>query len=238
MLNRRTFIGLAATAAIGSKLSWSKEKAMASLDHLLLGCSDLDAGIAFVEQRTGVKSAIGGVHPGRGTRNALLSLGERRYLEIIGPDPKQTEVEPYSLDLVNKIKSLKSPQLVDWAAHVSDMTGYAKHLRATGFKIVGPHPGQRKRPDGQTLHWKALGLQENMNGLLPFFIEWSADSIHPSKDAPSGCSLESFALEDKDPQALKLLLQQLELAADVRKGEKPRLVANIKGPKGVMELSS
>ncbi len=238
MLDRRTFIALIGTAAIGSRLTWAAGKMIASLDHLLLGCNDLDSSVAFVEQRTGVRAAIGGVHPGRGTRNALLSLGERRYLEIIAPDPKQTKIEPFALDLLNQIKSLKSPQLVEWAAHVSDMDTYARHLRAAGFKLEGPTPGQRKRPDGKTLHWKTLGLEENMNGLLPFFIQWSADSVHPSKDAPSGCSLVSFALEDRDPNAMRLLLKQLDLRADVRKGEKPRLVARIKGPKGEMELNS
>ena len=46
-----------------------------SFDHVQLACNDLDKGIAFVESRTGVKAASGGVHPGRASRNALLKLG-------------------------------------------------------------------------------------------------------------------------------------------------------------------
>ncbi len=37
----------------------------ALLDHILLGCNDLDKGIEFVQEGTGVLPAIGGVHPGR-----------------------------------------------------------------------------------------------------------------------------------------------------------------------------
>src|SRR5437660_10826356 len=79
------------------------------LDHILLGCNDLERGIAFVEQHTGVRAAFGGVHPGRGTQIALLSLGTRRYLEIIAPDPQQTDS---SSERNAELKKLAEPRLV------------------------------------------------------------------------------------------------------------------------------
>src|SRR5712671_5963938 len=98
------------------------------LDHILLGCNDIQRGIAFVEQHTGVRAAFGGVHPGRGTQNALLSLGIRRYLEIIAPDPQQNA----SAELASMLKKLTEPRLVGWAAHPGDIQVLAADLAKAG----------------------------------------------------------------------------------------------------------
>jgi len=206
------------------------------LDHLLLGCSDLDHGIAFVEKHTGVLPAIGGVHPGRGTRNALLALGKGRYLEVIAPDPRQTGIPATRAELPAMLKRLPAPKLVDWAVHTLDIEASAERLRKYGVAFQGPTAGSRARPDGRMLHWKTLNFADDRNGLLPFLIEWGADSAHPSLDAPAGCTLESFAVVSPASSALAAEFQKLGIGVAVQSGKTAHLQAKIVGPKGSMVL--
>jgi hypothetical protein len=207
--------------------SWGAANVPTVLDHILLGSSDLDAGIEFVKKHTGVTAAFGGVHPGRGTRNALLSLGDRHYLEIIAPDPAQPG-SPDDYDL----KKLTAPRLVGWAAHPGDLNAFAARLRNARLAFDGPTPGSRRRPDGRLLEWKTLNLHDDRAGLLPFFIEWSADTVHPSVDAPAGCKILRFELSTPDSAELQRLSTLLDLGVYIAHGEKPQLLARIAGPDG------
>ncbi|HMD08021.1 MAG TPA: VOC family protein [Candidatus Acidoferrum sp.] len=230
MLSRRTFLALTGSALAGPSISWAAGDAPAMLDHILLGCSDLDRGIEFVEKHTGVPAAFGGVHPGRGTRNALISLGEpsreelnpRRYLEIIAPDPEQ----PGVADHYGLLK-LTEPRLVGWAAHPGDLNEFASRLRKASIAFDGPNPGSRKRPDGLLLQWKTLNLKNDLGGLLPFFIEWSADTVHPSVDATRGCYLARFGLLTPDPEKLRSAVTAMGLGVEIVKNDKPQLRATI-----------
>jgi hypothetical protein len=74
--------------------------------------------------------------------------------------------------------------------------------------------------------------------LLPFFIEWSADSLHPSSDSPKGCSLVRFEATTPDPDALSIKAELLDLDLRVAHGDKPELRATVAGPKGQLNLSS
>jgi hypothetical protein len=246
-LSRRLFLSTSAgifvtgVACPRCLFSAQEEGAPALLDHILLGSSDLDRGIDFVEKRTGVRAAFGGVHPGRGTRNALLSLGERtrlepnprRYLEIIAPDPEQSGA-PDHYGLLKLIE----PRLVGWAAHPGDLHQFAARLGNRDIAFDGPHPGSRKRPDGRLLQWKTINLRDDRGGLLPFFIEWSADSRHPSNDAPRGCHLARFELLTPDPDELRSAEAAMGLGVEIRKSEKARLRATISCARGALVLTS
>jgi len=232
-ISRRTFLAISAGVALAPSFSWGAEQVPSLLDHILLGCSDLERGIAFVEEHSSFRAAFGGVHPGRGTQNALLSLGERRYLEIIAPDPKQPSIEQYSV-----VTKLNEPRLIGWAAHRDDLDEFAKHLDEQGVAYEGPQSGLRQRPDGKVLRWRALRLKDDHGGLLPFFIEWSKDSVHPSVDAPKGCRLTRFEAASPEAEDLLRAISRVQLDLHVRTAMKPALQATVAGPKGQFLVTS
>lgn len=206
------------------------------VDHLLLGVSDLDVGMAWVERRMGVTAAMGGSHPGRGTRNALIALGGRHYLEIIAPDPKQSSYR-FQVD----VRQLAEPRLVTWAAHTSSLAAVAERARQAGLRVSGPSAGSRTTPAGKTLTWKTLGIANRFGRApvepVPFFIEWATGSAHPSQDSPAGSELVSLALEHPEAGALRDLLEKVGVRVEVGKGARARIAAVVKTPKGVVELS-
>jgi hypothetical protein len=207
-----------------------------TIDHLLLGVGDLDRGIEWVENLTGVKAVYGGSHPNLGTWNALLSLGGRRYLEIIAPDPSQPDFR-FWIDL----RSLTVPRLVSWAANTEDPDYICKVAEEHHHRAMGPQEGSRARPDGKVLRWATVRLRTSLQPAgtveaVPFFIRWAGDSKHPSQDSPPGCELVSFRIIHPEPSRLTTALLRFGIQAQVDRGEQVALVANLQTPNGRVEI--
>jgi len=241
-LTRRDLLRRCAAAG-GLGLLGSAMKTASSLtpardvaDHLLLGVADRDQGMAWFEKLTGVKPVVGGSHPGRGTRNALVSLGGRQYLELIAPDPAQNS-STFFMDL----RTLKEPRLVTWAAATKDAETSAARARQAGLAVTGPADGSRVRPDGKVLRWRSLDLPHTAGPgdieVVPFLIEWAAGSVHPSQDSPGGCALRTLELEHPDPARVVHTLEAAGIEATVGKAPLARLRATIATPKGDVQLT-
>lgn len=204
-----------------------------AMDHLLLGVPVLEQGIAWVTERTGIQAARGGQHPGMGTHNALLSLGQKQYLEIIAPDPTQTMLaSPFAF-----LQTVTAPNLLTWAAATNDIQRVAAQARLAGLAVDGPHPGARTRPDGQTLRWQTLFLKSDFRLLIPFFIEWDVLSQHPSESAPGGCTLHSFTFAHPQPERLRAAFNHLGIDAEVTFSSEARLEVALASPNGFVTLA-
>lgn len=209
--------------------------ALTAADHLLLGVADLDAGMQWVAERTGVTPVVGGSHPGRGTRNALLALGGRQYLEVIAPDPAQRTFN-FQIDL----RELKAPRLVTWAAATSDIEVVVRQAKAAGVNVFGPSDGSRARPDGTLLLWRTLGIASTLrSGVvepIPFFIRWAPGTLHPATDSPRGCELKALRFVHPSARALSGALAAVGIDADVGSAQDAAIVATLTTPKGTVEL--
>ena len=241
-LSRRSFLrigGIAGTLLfVGGSMYGNETQipAVDAVDHLLLAINDLDHGIEWAEKSLGVKAVIGGSHPGGGTRNALLSLGGKRYLEIIAPDPAQ-KTYTFPID----VRTITQPQLVMWAAGATDIQSHTVKAKKADVQMMGPFDGSRARPDGKILKWKTSFVQHQFRSgnvdPIPFFIEWATDSVHPSQDSPQGCTLTSFAIEHPQAEKVREALKDLGLDVIVNQSDAPKLIATIKTPKGEVKLS-
>jgi hypothetical protein len=195
-----------------------------AIDHVIVGIADLDEGIRRFAELTGVTAERGGQHPGRGTQNALLSLGSLSYLEIISP----VAGPPPGMEALSDLKALTP---VGWAIGTRDLDATKARLEAAGFKVSPPRAGSRVRPDGQRLEWRTAGL-DIPGELTPFLIEWGAQTPHPSTTSPIGCTLESMEIHTPQAESLARLVAKLRLGAVVRETTAEEMTLTLKCPAG------
>jgi hypothetical protein len=201
------------------------------IDHLVYAASDLQAAVADVEERFGVRARIGGRHVGRGTRNALLALGPQTYLEIIAPDPEQPESAvpgPFMLDSAGR------GRLAGWALACEDIDAAVAGARGHGYDPGDVVDGHRAEPAGTVLRWR-MTSGELAHSLVPFLISWG-NTEHPARSAPRGLILEAFHIEHPDPPSLVPALTALGADAEIRQVAAAALVARLSGPNGTTEL--
>lgn len=195
------------------------------IDHLILGVNDLDRGMAEFARRTGVTPVKGGVHPGRGTQNALASLSDGRYVEILAPSHEAGT----TADAQTAFATLTP---VGWALHTTDVKGAVTAMRAAGFTVSEIRPGARARPDGVQLSWQTAAVSGAGLNAAPFFIMWGAGTPHPSTQSPRGCTFRSAAMTEPDPAPLTKFLTTAGVNVAVTQAETPHMTIVLACPAG------
>lgn len=207
-----------------------------NLDHLVYAVPDLDRATAELSERLGVKPSAGGRHPGRGSRNALLSLGPSSYIEVIGPDTDQPDPQgprPFGID------ELRSPRLVTWAIAERDLEGRIERAARAGYDAGRPFPLSRDLPDGTHLEWRVArreGGRRGGEGLVPFLIDWGS-CPHPAQSSAAGCALVELVGRHPEPERVRTELAALGVELRVESADEPALITTLDTPRGRVELS-
>ena len=214
----------------------------AELDHLIITVPDLEAGVAAVEEATGVRAIPGGSHPGRGTANFLLGLaptgwpeGAHTYLEILGPDPQQEKPADGTLPLDAHLAT--EPTLQTWAIHPPAFLAKVAAANTAGIDFGEVQDMARDTAEGDRLEWRLTTRSPLPHeGAQPFLIDWG-ESVHPAEAGLPALELIEFRVESPEPEAARQVLEELG-AGDTTVVEGPdcRLRARLRGPGGVLEF--
>ena len=173
------------------------------IDHVVWGVDDLDRAAAEVQERYGLASVPGGRHPGWGTANRIVPLGDS-YLELIAVvDAGEAAADPVGSGYARHIRA--SSGLMLWCLGTDELDAVASRLG------LGIQAKSRVLPDGTRIGWRSAALPDALeNPSLPFFIEWDvAPELHPGRmEAPHVVTPQGVAsvTVGADPQELSAWL--------------------------------
>jgi Glyoxalase-like domain len=169
-----------------------------TVGQVILGVRDLDAATRRFEA-LGLCVVDGGIHPGLGTANRVVPLGES-YLELLGViDREEAAAGAYGRSLLERTAG--GDCLVRWSIRTAAIEPVGARLGLT------PEHRRRLRPDGTMLTWRAAGLELSLRDpWLPFFMQWDDPSQFPGAipvEHPIGpCALSWLRVSTPDPDRL------------------------------------
>jgi catechol 2,3-dioxygenase-like lactoylglutathione lyase family enzyme len=145
------------------------------IDHVVYAVRDLDETAERFRRDLGLDSTPGGRHPGWGTANRIVPLGED-YLELISVvDGDRAAGTTFGRSLLERSAAGDGWFAVCVAA--DDLEAVAGRLDLEVSR------GSRERQDGSVVRWRSAGLEDpRRQAWMPFFIAWDvAPELHPGR---------------------------------------------------------
>lgn len=204
------------------------------VDHIVYGVHDLDKSIQTFAEKYGMQATVGGQHLHQGTKNALINLGEQCYLELLAVDKQNVSVTKnrwMGIDL------LTSEKMIRWALHSDNLSEDRCILEKYNDQLGQVKTGMRQRPNKGDLSWKlTMPLSTPEVEVVPFLIDWSESSAHPTDAMSQQGQLLEIKLFHPDPNSILNCLKDLQIDVHIYKSQEARISAVIQGPNEIFEI--
>ncbi|MFN3955438.1 MAG: VOC family protein [Pararhodobacter sp.] len=205
---------------------------MLEFDHLAIAATDLETGVAAIEEALGVRLAPGGEHPLMGTHNRLLGLGAGEYLEVIAINPAAPAPGRPRWFALDSFAGAPRPRA--WIARTADLHGaLARAPEGTGVAHAftrAAYAWEMAVPESGLLPF---------DGLFPALIGWQSRA-HPADVLPdTGVRLRRLIVTHPEAGALRAALAPLinDARLAITMGAEPALAAEFDTPHGARVLA-
>src|SRR6185503_4291883 len=158
------------------------------IDHVMVCVPELAQGTEQY-RKMGFDVQPGGVHPGRGTHNAIAFLQDD-YIELLAirdqAEHKAAALHgSWGADLASYIAAGGGIRYI--ILHSDDLVAEVAAMSSRGVDVSDVHEGSRKTPSGGELRWKTAVLGPR-NPLPLFFIQHLTPLAERRKQAPASGS--------------------------------------------------
>lgn len=205
-----------------------------TIDHIVYCVIDLDQAIDTLEKKLGVKATLGGRHTSEGTKNALIHLGNKCYLEILAIDRSNDKI---TAPRWMGIEYIQEATVTRWAIKSDDIHTDSHLLSAYNNKMGKVTEGSRNMTNGKSLHWQiAMPLATPKINIVPFITDWSNSEAHPTDTLDHPCKLLELRLNHPNPTEIQNLFGQMDIDISINSTNDVSIVAVIQCPNGIIHL--
>jgi len=205
------------------------------IDHIVYCVPNLEKAIIELENKLGVKTAIGGRHLTQGTKNALINLGDKCYLEILAIDEDNKDI---TTDRWMGIDLLQGSKITRWALKAMDIKEDATHLNQYNTNMGQVTGGSRKMTNGKTLTWQiAMPLSSPEVEIVPFITDWSDSDAHPTDSLDHDCRLLELRLSHPNPMDIQNLFNQMNIGLTITKSQTATIELIVQTPNRIVSIS-
>ncbi|MCL4393842.1 MAG: VOC family protein [Chloroflexi bacterium] len=137
-------------------------------DHFVIVVNDLDAAMDSF-RRLGFEVNPGGEHPAFGSHNAIISLADGSYLELVAFKDAALAATSFWRDAARMLRVGEG--FAGYVFGSNELASDVAELAKQSVRIGSPTTGSRTRPDGQRVEWQTAILEDTPSGALPFLIQ-------------------------------------------------------------------
>lgn len=205
------------------------------IDHIVYAVKNMNTALDSIEHQLGVRPIFGGRHLNKGTKNALLNLGNACYLEILSIDEENKNIPAprwMGIDLI------ENSCITRWALKSNQLEEDRNILNNYDPSLSEVFQGERQTEKGSILKWKMLlPKAEPKIELAPFMVDWSNSVEHPTLGLSNLCSLEEIKFKaPKEQLSIRNCFNSLFDKVLIQESKKEQISIIIKGPKGLLIL--
>lgn len=204
------------------------------IDHIVYAVPDLEKSVDHLEKLLGVRPLPGGIHSTKGTKNALLNLGNQCYLEILAVDESNSDVKGprwMGVDLIT------TPKITRWSLKSDRMIADQKVLQSYKKELGEIQGGQRKMSSGALIQWEMiLPLAAPEVDILPFMTDWSQSSTHPTDKMPQQCTLMAIDFTHPEPEMIEEYFLKMDIESGIVFNQNQSIHITLQTPNGIVAI--